>query len=272
MATTSIEIDQLGVVFTGRGRNNTVHALDRVTLRVARGEIVGIVGPSGCGKTTMLRVLAGLQAATSGNVRINTTNNDRPAVGMVFQHAGLFPWMTVLDNVAYGLRVRRMPKTERHATARRWLHAVELHRFEQAYPNQLSGGMQQRVGLARAFAYNAEVLLLDEPFGALDAQTRLTLQQLLLQQVEQTRQTALLVTHSIEEALTLCDRVLIMSARPGRLLHELHVPFARPRDVVALRTHPQFSSMFAEIWQVLGDEVTRARQYELDATPEGRVA
>jgi NitT/TauT family transport system ATP-binding protein len=183
---------------------------------------------------------------------------------MVFQHAGLFPWLTVEQNVAYGLRLRGEPRQQRHETARRWIAAMGLERFARSYPVQLSGGMQQRVGLARAFAYNAEVLLMDEPFGALDAQNRLLLQQLLLEQCEQTSQTVLLVTHSIEEALTLSDRVLVMSARPGHILHEVRVPFERPRDAVALRTDSRFSALFAEIWDVLRDEVERARRAEYE--------
>jgi NitT/TauT family transport system ATP-binding protein len=259
-----ITINDLRVVFPARRRTAAVEALRDTTLAVADGELVGIVGPSGCGKTTLLRVLADLEPATSGTVQMAARSPERPNVAMVFQQAGLFPWMTVEQNVAYGLKMRGEPKQQRRETARHWIAAMGLERFARSYPVQLSGGMQQRVGLARAFAYQAEVLLMDEPFGALDAQTRLSLQQLLLQQWDRADQTVILVTHSIEEALTLCDRVLVMSARPGRILHDVRVPFERPRDAIALRTDQRFSALFSSIWDVLRDEVERARAAELE--------
>jgi NitT/TauT family transport system ATP-binding protein len=261
---TKIDVRDLEMTFPARTHTGTIEALRGISLQVAMGELVGLVGPSGCGKTTLLRILAGLEQATGGILDVRASYPERPTVGMVFQHAGLFPWLTVEQNVAYGLRLRGEPRQQRHETARRWIAAMGLERFARSYPVQLSGGMQQRVGLARAFAYNAEVLLMDEPFGALDAQNRLLLQQLLLEQCEQTSQTVLLVTHSIEEALTLSDRVLVMSARPGHILHEVRVPFERPRDAVALRTDSRFSALFAEIWDVLRDEVERARRAEYE--------
>jgi NitT/TauT family transport system ATP-binding protein len=264
MTGTHIVTDNLSLTYPARGRNAALEALRGVSLNVERGELVGIVGPSGCGKTSLLRVLAGLEAATSGTYAIEAADPDRPRAGMVFQQAGLFPWLTVEQNVAYGLQLRGEPAAARLATARHWLAEMELERFGRSYPAQLSGGMQQRVGLARAFAYNAEALLMDEPFGALDAQTRLNLQQVLLRQYDREAQTVILVTHSIEEALTLSDRVLVMSARPGRILHEVRVPFARPRDAIALRSDPRFSALFAEVWDVLRDEVARARAAELE--------
>ncbi len=233
--------------------------MDAVSLDVADGELLCIVGPSGCGKTTLLRVLAGLEQPTAGTAQIRSDDPTRPARAMVFQGAGIFPWMTVEQNVAYGLRVRGVSKAERTATAARWIKEIGLQRFASAYPAQLSGGMQQRVGLARAFAYDPEVLLMDEPFGALDAQTRLLLQQTLLEQWERNTKTVVFVTHSIEEALTLGDRVLVMSARPGRLIHEVKVPFERPRDAVALRTDSRFNSLFADVWESLREEVLQAQ-------------
>ena len=259
-----IRIDNLHVVYPGR-RGEQVEAVGGVTLDITDGELVCIVGPSGCGKTTLLRVLADLEQPTGGAIQILQSNPERPLKGTVFQGAGIFPWMTVEQNVAYGLKLRGVPPVERTATARHWIGEIGLERFAQAYPAQLSGGMQQRVGLARAFAFDPEVLLMDEPFGALDAQTRLLLQQTLLQQWERRTKTVVFVTHSIEEALTLGDRVCVMSARPGRLLHEVSVPFARPRDAIALRTDPRFSMLFAEIWDVLRDEVDRARADEVAA-------
>lgn len=260
MADPKITIINLRVVYPGR--IEPVEALGNVSLTVGDGELVCIVGPSGCGKTTLLRVLARLEQATEGSATIRSDNATQPAMGMVFQGAGLFPWMTVEQNVAYGLHMRGVPKSERPVLAQRWIGEIGLERFAQTYPAQLSGGMQQRVGLARAFAYDPEVLLMDEPFGALDAQTRLVLQQVLLNQVERLNKTVVFVTHSIEEALTLGDRVLIMSARPGCLLRTITVPFARPRDAISLRADPRFSAMFAEVWDVLRDEVERAREAE----------
>lgn len=262
IAEAKVRTQDLCVVYPARRHTGMIKALDSVSLSVADGELMGVVGPSGCGKTTLLRVLAGLQPASSGQFVIRAAHANRPTVSLVFQHIGLFPWLTVEQNVAYGLQLRGEPQGQRLAIARQWIAAMGLERFAQAYPGQLSGGMQQRVGLARAFAYNAEVMLMDEPFGALDAQTRMLLQETLLHHCTQVAQTTILVTHSIEEALTLSDRVLVMSASPGRLLHEVVVPFARPRDVIALRSNPQFSSLVAEIWGVLRDEVERARLIE----------
>ncbi len=262
-----INIDSLQVIYPGRGRSGPVEALAGVSLQIACGELVCVVGPSGCGKTTLLRVLAGLEQPTGGQATIVPDASDRPLKGMVFQGAGLFPWMTVAQNVTYGLQLRSIPPRERLARAQHWITAMGLERFAQSYPAQLSGGMQQRAGLARAFTYDPQVLLMDEPFGALDAQTRLILQATLLDLWEQARKTVLFVTHSIEEALTLGDRVVLMSARPGRILHEVVVPFARPRDPITLRTDPRFSALFAEIWGVLRTEVERSRTAELEAAP-----
>ncbi len=262
MKSPKIEINDLQVIYPARGRNAPVEALDNVSLDVQRGELVCIIGPSGCGKTTLLRVLAGLEQPSGGGFHIHADDPTLPLTAMVFQGAGLFPWMTVEQNVAYGLRMRGMPAKEQRAMARRWISAIGLERFAHAYPPQLSGGMQQRVGLARAFAYDAEVLLMDEPFGALDAQTRLLLQQTLLQQWEQNAKTVVFVTHSIEEALTLADRVCVMSARPGRLLHKIDVPFERPRDAIRLRAEPRFSAMVGEVWLQLRDEVEHAQEFE----------
>ncbi len=261
----TITADTLTMTYPARAHTAPVTALAGVSFTVQTGELVAIVGPSGCGKTTLLRILAGLEQPTSGTFQIRQHDPQRPPVAMVFQQAGLFPWLTVEQNVAYGLKLHGAPAAEQQAAAQHWIAAMGLERFARSYPMQLSGGMQQRVGLARAFAYHGEVLLMDEPFGALDAQTRVLLQQTLLETIEQTRQTVVLVTHSIEEALTLSDRVLIMSARPGRLIGEVAVPFARPRDAITLRTDPAFSRMVAAIWDQLRAEVELARAAELQA-------
>ena len=272
---TKITIADLGVTYPGRGWLGPVEALRDVSLEVADHELLCIVGPSGCGKTTLLRVLAGLETPTTGGFHIRHDDPARPVRATVFQNAGIFPWMTVEQNVAYGLQLRGVAKAERTAIARRWIAEIGLQRFANSYPAQLSGGMAQRVGLARAFVLDPEVLLMDEPFGSLDAQTRMVLQQTLLEQWEValspdgdpkgSAKTVVFVTHSIEEALTLGDRVLVMSARPGRLLHAVHVPFERPRDAVALRSDPRMGKLFAEVWSVLRDEVERARAADQEA-------
>ncbi len=255
MADPKITLSDLSVQFAERGGAGNLLALDDISLTVEDGAFVCLVGPSGCGKTTLLRVLAGLQAPQSGSASIRHDDPRRPLSAMVFQGAAVFPWMTVLENVAYGLRTRRIAYAERNRIAREWIARMGLERFTEAYPHQLSGGMQQRVGLARAFAYNPEILLMDEPFGALDAQTRLLLQETLLGLWQSSGTTILFVTHSIDEALTLADRIVVLSARPGRVLSEETVAFPRPRDVLSLRSDPRFGELFARIWGLLRTEV-----------------
>ncbi len=247
------------------GENQVVHALRDISFSVHEGEIIALTGLSGCGKTTTLRIVMGLETATEGSVEVDGRRVTRPGYdrGMVFQHAELLPWRTALGNVEFGLEVKKIPSKERRETAARYLKLMGLDDSMSRRPDQLSGGMQQRVGMARALAIDPEVLLMDEPFGALDAQTRLILQQTLLEQWERNAKTVIFVTHSIEEALTLGDRVYVMSARPGMLLKEFQVPFERPRDAVALRTDPRFSTLFADVWEVLRDEVDRARLAEM---------
>lgn len=247
-----VEISNLKLTFPSR--HGPIQAIDNLTLQIPEGELACVVGPSGCGKTSMLRILAGLEQASAGTAIVHTTNPQRPTTGVVFQGAGLFPWMTVQQNVGYGLQMRGMPIAERNAITQHWLAAVGLTQFAHAYPAQLSGGMQQRAGLARAFAYDPEVLLMDEPFAALDAQTRMLQQQMLLEQWEQQRKTVIFVTHSIEEALTLGDQIYVMSARPGKILSSFPVPFARPRDPAALRSDRRFGELFGEVWAALRNE------------------
>jgi NitT/TauT family transport system ATP-binding protein len=242
----------------GPAGTTTVTALSELSLAVSRREFLAVVGPSGCGKTTFLRILAGLERLSAGSAIIAQENPHRPACGMVFQSAGLFPWMSVLENVCYGMRMQGIPGRQRYAIAQNWINRVGLSRFVDAFPSQLSGGMQQRVGLARAFAHNPEVLLMDEPFGALDAQTRLVLQETLLDLWKNSDMTVLFVTHSIEEALTLADRIVVMSARPGRILAEFAVDFPRPREVMALRGDSEFGKRYAEIWAILREQVDTA--------------
>ncbi len=225
-----------------------VRALDGVNLTVSRGEFVCIVGPSGCGKTTLLRILAGLSQPTEGTVQVL----GRTAV--VFQGQSLFPWLTAADNVAYGLRLEGVPAKERNAIAMEQLRQVGLERFARAYPNTLSGGMQQRVNLARALAVDPDVLLMDEPFGSLDEQTRITMQEQLISLWAGSQKTVVFVTHSVEEAVALADRVIVFRARPGQVILDLPVDVPRPRTRYADRDTPAFHATARRVWEVLSAE------------------
>lgn len=235
-------------------KGEPIWALQAVGLSVEEGSFTCVIGPSGCGKSTLLRILGGLETATTGEVVLPPGDGKAPAAAFVFQEHGVFPWFTVLDNVAFGCRMWGMARRPRTALARDWIERVGLTGFEDAYPHQLSGGMRQRVSIARAFATGSPVLLMDEPLGALDAQTRLLLQEELLRLWEEERKTVVLVTHSIEEALLLGDRIVVMSARPGRIKSELDVPFPRPRDMETERS-TRFADLRHEIWTSLRDEV-----------------
>ena len=250
-----ITVSDVAKVYRGRGR--AVPALDRVSLQVADGEFLCIVGPSGCGKSTLLRILAGLIPQTSGNVAIASGGRGKPLHSFVFQEYAVFPWKTVFQNVAFGLQMRGVPEAERRAAALHWIERVGLREFADAYPHQLSGGMRQRVGIARAFANDPEVLLMDEPLGALDAQTRLILMDELLGLWELDRKTVVYITHDIEEAVLLGDRVVLMTARPGTPKATFAVPFARPRGV-ALKATPAFAGLSYQIWEALRDEAVAA--------------
>jgi NitT/TauT family transport system ATP-binding protein len=234
-----------------------VVALENVSLEVAEGEFVCVVGPSGCGKSTLLRILAGLVPPTSGRVVFTGGGRGKPLHSLVFQEYAVFPWKTVFENVAFGLQMRGVPRPDREAAARAWIERVGLHDFADAYPRQLSGGMRQRVGIARAFANDPEVLLMDEPMGALDAQTRLLLMDELLRLWEADRKTVVYITHDIDEALLLGDRVVLMTARPGRLKATYTVPFARPRGM-ELMAAPEFAGLSYAIWEALRDEAVAA--------------
>ena len=235
-------------------RFGRVEALSSLNLEVDDGELCVLVGPSGCGKSTLLRILAGLDSATAGEVEIRRSKERRALTAMVFQEPSALPWLTVRANVAYGLRMQGVDARSRDSVAARYIEKVGLTRFARAYPYQLSGGMKQRVSVARAFASDPEILLMDEPFGALDELTRLVLQEELLRLFEETRKTILFVTHSIDEALTLGDRVVVMSRAPGRVLREIAVPFRRPRRVIDLRQDPEYGRRVAQIWELLGVE------------------
>jgi len=238
-----------------------VLALDGIDLTIAPGEFVCIVGPSGCGKSTLLRILAGLDTQSSGTIRIEAPGWKVPNA-MVFQDSGLFPWMTVEANVCFGLMTRGVPAAERTERVEAALRLVGLSKFACHYPHQLSGGMRQRSAIARAFVTDPGMLLMDEPFAALDAQNRVILQAELVRIWERTRKTVLYVTHSIDEALLLGDRTVVMTAHPGRIKDIIAVPFARPRDLMTVSASAEFGRLKLAIWQVLEAEVTRARAEE----------
>src|SRR5882757_445193 len=226
-------------------------ALDDITIEIPQGQFFVIVGPSGCGKTTLLRILAGLETRSEGRVEVRQANPARPTNSMIFQGDSLFPWMTVFDNAAYGLRMRKVGEREVVDTVRLWLERIGLWRFRDRYPNQLSGGMKQRVSIVRAFANDPEILLMDEPFSALDEQNKLLLHEELLRIWDATKKTVVFITHSVDEAVTLGDRIMIMTASPGRAKAVIDVPLARPRNVLELRQNPVFGELVVHIWEQL---------------------
>ncbi len=245
--------------FAGQHGQSTL-ALQATDLAVAENDFITILGPSGCGKSTLLRIVAGLETQSEGEVlldgaRITGAGADR---GMVFQSYTLFPWLTVLDNVCFGLRERGLPREEQLAIAHDFIAKVGLKGFANHFPKQLSGGMQQRTALARALANNPRMLLMDEPFGALDHQTRELMQELLLGLWEQQRKTVLFVTHDIDEAVFMASRVVVMSARPGRIKLDRPVPLAHPRHY-SVKTSAAFSELKAELTEAVREEVLAAQ-------------
>ena len=232
-------------------------ALDGIDLEVYRGEFLCLLGPSGCGKSTLLRLVAGLLKPTSGEINILRDGRSSFLATLVFQEYALFPWRSVLDNVAFGLEMDGQPKTERHKVARQIIEKVGLKEFIHAYPHQLSGGMKQRVGIARAFASDPEVLLMDEPLGALDAQTRMILQDELIRIWEESRKTVIYVTHSIDESIYLGDRIILMTCRPGKVKEIFNVDLPRPRKI-EMKGWPLYSELSLKIWDSLKEEVERS--------------
>jgi NitT/TauT family transport system ATP-binding protein len=244
---------KLGKTFTGS--NGDIVAVEGVDLTVRRGEFCCIVGPSGCGKSTLLRIFAGLEPYSTGSLDLYQYEPSKPLHAMVFQETSIFPWMTVAQNVAYGLRRRGVKERDYRDVVAYYLEKVGLEKFSRAFPHQLSGGMKQRVAIARAFANDPEILLMDEPFGALDEQTKLVLQEELMRIWMETRKTVVFITHSIDETIVLSDRAVIMTARPGRIKTDVPVPFERPRDLFELRALPEYGALSETIWNELRTEV-----------------
>jgi NitT/TauT family transport system ATP-binding protein len=248
-----VRLDGVSKIFAGR--RDVVRALDNVNLSVPTGQFLSVVGPSGCGKSTLLRIIGGLEGATSGSVHLGSTAR----VAFVFQDNGLFPWLTATQNVQFGLRMAGVGKKERAERAAHWLSRVGLHAFADLYPDRLSGGMRQRLSLARAFVTEPDILLMDEPMGALDAQTRSLIQEDLIQLWEQNRRTVVMVTHSIDEALLLGDRVLVMSRRPAEITSDIAVDLDRPRGM-ATTASPRFVELRLSLWESLRNEVAASMQ------------
>ncbi|MHC5040221.1 MAG: ABC transporter ATP-binding protein [Planctomycetota bacterium] len=254
-------IEGRGITHVFPSKKGDVVALEAFDLAVRPGEFCVIVGSSGCGKTTFLNLVAGFLRPTEGEILLHGTpvTGVEPRCTMIFQHFALFPWKTVLGNVAFGPRMRRVRREDRFGLARRYIDMVGLAGFEDAYPAQLSGGMQQRVALCRALANEPEVLLCDEPFAALDAMTRQVMQEELLRIAEESHKTVLFITHSIDEALILADRVIVMSARPGRVKVVMENDLPRPRRV-EVQLSEDFQRRKREIWGAVEEEVREAMQ------------
>jgi NitT/TauT family transport system ATP-binding protein len=256
-ATPGIAASHLTKVY--RSPRGDLPALRDLTFSLMAGEFCAFIGPSGCGKTTLLHILAGLVPPTSGTVSMPSAGGGRRGTALVFQGVSTLPWFTARGNVEYGLRLLGMGPRARRAAGEHYLEMVGLTGFGDLYPHELSEGMRQRVSVARALATDPDVLLMDEPFANLDEQNRLLLQDELLRIWEQTRKTVLFVTHSLDEAIRLADRVFVMTASPGRIKAEFRVPFARPRDFQAIRRDPAYGLLSARLWEELREEVLTGR-------------
>jgi NitT/TauT family transport system ATP-binding protein len=261
--TAKISFERVGKVFRSRGA--TLTALTDIDLRVQAGEFLVIVGPSGCGKSTLLDLLGGLTQPSSGRVLVDGAPVTGPGAdrGVVFQQYALLPWRTALGNVEFGLEANRVPRRQRSDRAREYLELVGLSSFADRYPHELSGGMKQRVAIARSLAFDPDVLLMDEPFAALDAQTRDGLQDELLRIWERTGKTIVFITHGIDEAVYLGQRVAVMTSRPGRIKQVVDIPLTARSATEDLRSDPEFARYRHEIWTLLRDEVDKARTAEL---------
>ncbi len=256
MSSVAISLRNVMRRFTPKSRPPFV-AVQDVTLDVPAGTFLSVVGPSGCGKSTLLGMIAGLQPASAGEVRVQgeVVRDVQRDVGFIFQRDALMPWKTVLDNVALALGFRGVPKAEAQGTAREWITRVGLAGFERYYPHQLSGGMRKRVSLAQTLVYDPPIVLMDEPFSALDVQTRNLMENELLGLWAENRKTVMFITHDLEEAIALSDVVVVMTASPGRIKASYPIDLPRPRNVTEIRFQPQFGQLYERLWADLRDEV-----------------
>ena len=258
MATQKIVIDGVGHTYVPP-RGQSVRALDGITAEIAKDEFVTIVGPSGCGKSTLIYLVGGFLPLGEGRIEVDNqpVSSPSPNRGIVFQHFALFPWKTVRQNVLYGLEQQKVDPAQRIELAQKFIDLVKLTGFEDAFPSQLSGGMKQRVAIARTLVTDPDILLMDEPFGALDAQTRAILQEELLEIWSSRRKTVMFVTHDVNEAVLLSDRVIVMTARPGRVKAVIDIDLPRPRTLQVTRG-PQFAGHCQEIWELVREEAQQA--------------
>jgi ABC-type nitrate/sulfonate/bicarbonate transport system ATPase subunit len=249
-----LSLREVGKVFTGP-RGDAIQALQPVSLEVADNDFITVLGPSGCGKSTLLRLVAGLERPSSGQIALDGETIEGPGAerGVVFQSYTLFPWLNVRQNICFGLREKGLPAAQQREISAHFIAQVGLHGFEEHFPKQLSGGMQQRVAIARALANDPKILLLDEPFGALDNQTRVLMQELLLRIWESARKTVLFITHDIDEAIFMANRVAVFSARPGRIKAEVAVDLPYPRHYT-VKTSPEFMALKARLTEEIRAE------------------
>jgi NitT/TauT family transport system ATP-binding protein len=268
----AIDIVDVGKKFGADGAESLMPALHNVTLSVARGEFLSIIGPSGCGKTTLLRIIAGLAPDYDGAVTISGKRVSKPDshIGMVFQEDSTFPWRTALENVAFGLEMRKISKEESTRKGMEMLDLVGLTGFEGHYPAALSGGMKQRVAIARALILEPQILLMDEPFGALDEQTRIILGEQLLDIQAKLGQTIIFITHSIQEAVQLSDRIVVMTARPGRIKEIIQVQLPKPRGADVISSDG-FARVTAMVWSMLREESLKGFEQSAQKTNSGRL-
>ena len=259
------EIRVRGVTKIFEGIHGDVQALAPIDLTITEGQFLCIVGPSGCGKTTLLRIMAGLEAPTEGEVDFSIAHDGKPLRSVVFQEQGIFPWMSVLQNTAFGLKVRGIGRSAREAQAGAYLDMLGLTQFSDAYPRQLSGGMRQRVNIARAFANDPAILLMDEPLASLDEQTKLLVQEDLLRLWDGSHKTVVYITHSLDEAIVLGDRVIVMTNRPGSVKSIVDVNLPRPRNVLDMQSNEGFFNIRSRIWTALREEVLTLRQREISS-------
>jgi len=259
-AAAKIEATDIQMAFSENGQPDAVRVLESVSFSVPTGSFTAVLGPSGCGKTTLIRIIAGLLTPTHGEVKVDgqRITGPSPERTVIFQDYGLFEWKTAFENVEFGLKAKGMPKSQRRQTVLEYLDMVHLRGAEDKYPNELSGGMKQRAAIARALAVDPACILMDEPFAALDSQTRLLLQEEILEIWEQTRKTILLITHDVEEAVFLSNRILVMSSQPARIILDMPVDLPRPR-LPDLRSKAVFRDLVDRLWQTLRTQVGNAK-------------